>query len=77
MPVFSLSGPKSSISILKSSGRVSGVAVPQKRQEEDDNLSVFNYLENSVCEKIRSTQMDVMTPLESLTLLYELKKMLS
>ena len=54
-----------------------GVAVPQKRQEEDDNLSVFNYLENSVCEKIRSTQMDTMTPLESLTLLYELKKMLS
>ena len=54
-----------------------GVAVPQKREESGDNLSVFNYLENSVCEKIRSTQMDTMTPLESLTLLYELKKMLS
>ena len=34
-------------------------------------------LESDVCEKLRSVQMDMMTPLESLNLLYELKKMLS
>ncbi len=57
-------------------GKSDSVQTP-KPEKESDNLSVYNYLENSVCEKLRSTQMDTMTPLESLTLLYELKKMLS
>ena len=53
------------------------VRAPGGEKAEEDNMTIENYLENSVCEKIRSAQMDAMTPLESLTLLYELKKMLS
>lgn len=54
-----------------------GTIVGAPTHADDDNMTIYNYLESSVCEKIRSVQMDMMTPLESMTLLYELKKMLS
>ncbi len=53
-----------------------GATVKKTAPVEENNLSVYNYLESSVCEKIRLAQMDTMTPIESLTFLYELKKML-
>ncbi|MBQ9468581.1 MAG: DNA mismatch repair protein MutS [Clostridia bacterium] len=53
-----------------------GVSVKAPETKESDNMTIDNYLENSVCEKIRSLQTDMLTPLESLTILYELKKML-
>ncbi len=48
-----------------------------KSVEDSNNMSIDNYIENGVCEKLRSIQMDMLTPIESLNLLYELKKMLS
>lgn len=39
-------------------------------------LAFDNYLESSVCEKLRSVQLETLSPIESLNLLYELKKML-
>ena len=46
-------------------------------EEENRTFGIEERLESDVCEKLRSVQMDMMTPLESLNLLYELKKMLS
>ncbi|MBQ7846885.1 MAG: DNA mismatch repair protein MutS [Clostridia bacterium] len=55
-----------------------GVAQPRAPKiEEEDNMTIDSYLEKSVCEKLRNTQMDMITPLEAMTLLYELKKSLS
>ncbi|MBQ8236434.1 MAG: DNA mismatch repair protein MutS, partial [Clostridia bacterium] len=55
-----------------------GVAQPRAPKiAEDENMTIDSYLEKSVCEKLRNTQMDMITPLEAMTLLYELKKSLS
>ena len=54
-----------------------GIAAPKVPKDEDDgNLTIENYLEKSVCDKLRRAEIDVMTPIEALTLLYELKKTL-
>jgi DNA mismatch repair protein MutS len=54
-----------------------GIAAPKAPKDEDDgNLTIENYLEKSVCDKLRRAEIDVMTPIEALTLLYELKKTL-
>ncbi|MBQ8912126.1 MAG: hypothetical protein IJY89_06105, partial [Clostridia bacterium] len=54
-----------------------GVAAPRKREEADDgNMTIENYLEKSVSDRLRRAEIDVMTPIEAMTLLYELKKSL-
>ncbi|MBQ9129709.1 MAG: DNA mismatch repair protein MutS, partial [Clostridia bacterium] len=53
-----------------------GLAAPKVRVEENDNMTIENYLEKNVCEKLRRAQLDSMTPLEAMSLLYELKKTL-
>ena len=39
-------------------------------------MTIENYLEKNVCDKLRRAQLDSMTPLEAMSLLYELKKTL-
>ena len=41
---------------------------------EDENMTIDSYLEKSVCEKLRNTQMDMMTPLEAMNELYKLQE---
>ena len=53
-----------------------GLAAPKVRVEESDNMTIENYLEKNVCDKLRRAQLDSMTPLEAMSLLYELKKTL-
>ncbi|MBP3322359.1 MAG: DNA mismatch repair protein MutS [Clostridia bacterium] len=53
-----------------------GLAAPKVRVEESDNMTIENYLEKNVCESLRRAQLDSMTPLEAMSLLYELKKTL-
>ena len=62
---------------LEAQGQADGGGRTSRPEEENRTFGIEERLESDVCEKLRSVQMDMMTPLESLNLLYELKKMLS
>ena len=62
---------------LEAQGQADGGGRTARPEEENRTFGIEERLESDVCEKLRSVQMDMMTPLESLNLLYELKKMLS
>ena len=62
---------------LEAQGESTGRGATFRSEEEGMTFGIEERLESNVCERLRSVQMDVMTPLESLNLLYELKKMLS
>ena len=47
---------------------------PLKRREEDDNISFEALNEARVIERIRTADINTLTPYEAITLLYELKK---
>ncbi|MBQ3154149.1 MAG: DNA mismatch repair protein MutS, partial [Clostridia bacterium] len=55
----------------------SGVAPKSAKRDEDDGSISFEDLSAlSVAEKLRSTDLNMLTPYEAMTLLFELKKML-
>ena len=62
---------------LEAQGQADGGGRTSRPEEENRTFGIEERLESDVCEKLRSVQMDMMTPLESLNLMYELKKMLS
>ena len=57
-------------------------AIPDKKQsvteteEENEPLSFDDFSESEIKEKLKNTDINVLTPLEALNLIYELKKML-
>ena len=55
----------------------SEISLPQKEKNSqgDDNMSIDDYLSFEIAERIRSTDIDTLTPIEALNLIYELKKM--
>lgn len=46
------------------------------KEETDTQISFANQKENEIIEKLKNTSLDVLTPIEALNVLYELKKML-
>ena len=52
------------------------VAAPAAAPAEDGQLSLANAAESEAAEAIRSASLDTMSPIEAMTLLYELKRKL-
>ena len=49
---------------------------PSPTREETDQVSLSNLAENEVIDRLRREQVDTLSPLEALNLLYELKQKL-
>ncbi len=47
-----------------------------KQNDESDNISLMDCMNDVVCEKLKETNIDTLTPIEALNLVYQLKKML-
>jgi len=48
---------------------------PAAKTVQSDNMSIADYISYEIAEKIKSTDIDTLTPIEALNLIYELKKM--
>ena len=48
---------------------------PSGDAQESMNLSIDDYIANDISERLRSTDVNTLTPIEALNLIYELKKM--
>ena len=48
-----------------------------KDQSEEGMISFENFIQNDVCEKLKQTDINTISPLEALNLIFELKKLLS
>ena len=48
-----------------------------KEQPEEGMISFENFIQNDVCEKLKQTDINTISPLEALNLIFELKKLLS
>lgn len=65
---------------ILSSLEAGGIQVREKKSETTDDdfaLSFDSMSENEVAEKLRAVDINTLTPLEAINLIYELKKMLS
>jgi DNA mismatch repair protein MutS len=51
------------------------VAVKQ-RDDNNNNITLADCMNDVVCEKLKDTNIDTLTPIEALNLVYQLKKML-
>jgi DNA mismatch repair protein MutS len=48
-----------------------------KNANEEGMLSFENFIQNDVCDRLRQTDINTISPLEALNLIFELKKILS
>ena len=53
-----------------------GIAPPKPREEDDGLISFGDLSAQSVADKLRETDLNMLSPYEAMTLLFELKKML-
>ncbi len=68
---------KNARAILKDLESRSGHEVPLLSQRDTDQVSMGAMSEAEVIDRLRRTQVDTMTPIEAMTLLYELKQKLN
>ena len=54
----------------------SDVVVKTNKAEYDMQLSLINTSDSAVCEKLKNTDVNTLTPIEAMNLLYELKEMI-
>lgn len=54
----------------------SDVVVKTNKAEDDMQLSLINTSDSAVCEKLKNTDVNTLTPIEAMNLLYELKEMI-
>jgi DNA mismatch repair protein MutS len=63
------------------SGKQPEVKTRYKEKPKDDTplgmMSFENFVQNEVCEKLKQTDINTISPLEALNLIFELKKMLA
>ncbi|MBR6744120.1 MAG: DNA mismatch repair protein MutS, partial [Clostridia bacterium] len=48
-----------------------------KESAEEGMLSFENFIQNDVCDRLRQTDVNTISPLEALNLIFELKKILA
>ena len=71
LPFFALCRAKQ---VLASLVEASARPVTKTKSEETDNISFESLNEARVIERIKSADINTLTPYEAITLLYELKK---
>ena len=54
----------------------SDVVVKTNKADDDMQLSLINTSDSAVCEKLKNTDVNTLTPIEAMNLLYELKEMI-